>query len=137
MAARNASTADKPSENNKSTPRPLPHCRTNTPAKTTRLLADRARPAKAGANAMATAGWASEITVEVTQNKAQAAAPACSPTNRMPDKVSRLTGSPKVMIRSTDSPRENSQGVNMPHDQKVQSMHRLMANRPVAASAAL
>ena len=92
--------------------RPMPHWTTKTPRNTTRLYAESARPASAGGQApCATAGWASDTTVEPHRKSVQASVPAAGPSTRMAASTSMLSGRPQAISRSAAMPRRASHGL--------------------------
>ena len=131
--ARNDATGDQPAASKASIARPMPHCRQNTPAKITRLNADKARPAQAAGNTCATAGWLSETLVDNTHQSAQCAAPAAGPSMTITTNSSMLVGRAQLIKSCARTPVRAKRGMTRPQDMKANSMARLMANSPSAA----
>jgi hypothetical protein len=85
---------------------------------------------------MPTAGCAKDTKVLVTQKSVKTMAvlsPKSGPRQMRPANTSKLAGWPQAINRSGDIPRFASFGVTKPQSQNVQSIVKLIANKPVAA----
>ena len=111
----------------------MPHWMENTPLKITRLKADSARPAWAGAKAWPNAGWLTETKVQAAHQAAQCQAPAAGPSAMLMNSRPRHSGRPRAISQTAEIPRRARRGIKAPQAMKASSMARLMMNRPCAA----